>query len=417
MVASADRTRDTRTDPRQSRMYLSNLPSASRFRVFLLICVTALAGCASQPARDLVSRTIAEVPASKIAGKHEIFVATTREPAREPRAVFGGRRSAELSYARVDISVPAIHKPAEIERPINPDVGDPARYFTALRVEGYGGDEAFLAALRDNVASHDGRALVFIHGYNTSFDNAVYRMTQIVHDAGYGGTPILFSWASAGRTLDYVYDSNSASAARDALEKTLLLVSRSGAKRIDVVAHSMGNWVTMEALRQLAITGHRDLNGKLGDVVLASPDIDVDVFKSQMRRYGKPEKPFFVMTSANDRALNVSGFIAGNRPRVGDYADAQDLARYGVTVVDLTAMSAGDRLNHTKFADNPVLVRLLGEHLSTPDDLNETESEITNRIGSLAQGLGQTLTSAAEIIITTPLEVINIAVGGGQASR
>ena len=133
--------------------------------------------------------------------------------------------------------------------------------------------------------------MVFVHGYNTGFDNAVYRVTQIAHDSGYSGTPVLFSWASGGKTTDYVYDKESASVARDQLEATLRLLAQSGARRIDIVAHSMGTWVTMEALRQLAITGDRDLGGKLGDVVLASPDIDVDVFKSQMRRYGKPTKP------------------------------------------------------------------------------------------------------------------------------
>ena len=107
---------------------------------------------------------------------------------------------------------------------------------------------------------------------------------------------------------------------------TLRLLAQSGARRIDIVAHSMGTWVTMEALRQLALSGDRDLGGKLGDVVLASPDIDVDVFKSQMRRYGKPDRPFFLMLSADDRALKLSGIIAGNRPRVGDYGDPADLA-------------------------------------------------------------------------------------------
>ena len=130
-------------------------------------------------------------------------------------------------------------------------------------------------------------------------------LTQIVHDSGYPGTPVLFSWASGAKTTDYVYDKESASAARDQLEVTLRMLAQSGARRIDIVAHSMGTWVTMETLRQLAITGDRDLGGKLGDVVLASPDIDVDVFKSQMRRYGKPDKPFILLLSDDDRALQA----------------------------------------------------------------------------------------------------------------
>ena len=239
----------------------------------------------------------------------------------------------------------------------------------------------------------------------------MYRLTQIAHDAGYKGTPILFTWASAGRTIDYVYDNNSAHAARYALEETLRLVARSGARRVDIVAHSMGNWVTMEALRQLAITDDRDLDDKLGDVVLASPDIDVDVFKTPMRRYGKPDKPFYVFTSANDRALNISGLIAGQRPRVGDYSDAEDIANLGIVVADLSAVKVEGRLNHTKFADNPMLVQMLGERLNTDDRAGPAGDEITQRVNSFAQGLGQTFASAAEIIVTTPVNVVRVAVG------
>ena len=144
----------------------------------------------------------------------------------------------------------------------------------------------------------------------------------------------------------------------------------------------MGTWVTMETLRQLAITGDRDLGGKLGDVVLASPDIDVDVFKSQMRRYGKPDKPFILLLSNDDRALRLSGLIAGSRPRVGDYRNASDLASYGVTVVDLSSVKGADSFNHTKFADNPALVRMIGQRLRE-DDGFASDRDVTDRIGQL----------------------------------
>jgi esterase/lipase superfamily enzyme len=170
---------------------------------------------------------------------------------------------------------------------------------------------------------------------------------------------------------------------------TLRMLAQAGARRIDIVAHSMGTWVTMEALRQLAITGDRDLGGRLGDVVLASPDIDVDVFKSQMRRYGKPQKPFILLLSDDDRALKLSGILAGSRPRVGGYADTRDLAAYGVTVVDLSGVGGGDSLNHTKFAGNPMLVKALGQRL-LQDDGFASERELTDRLlgGMLGRAAG-----------------------------
>lgn len=380
-------------------------------RIVAIACALVLAGCAGQATRDLLAEKPISAPASEIAARHEIFVATTRHKAEKPAEVFDGRRSPDTSYAKVDITVPAIHKTGGIERRKANQPADPAKFFVAEAVTAYDGADVFSKALRADIARNGGRALVFIHGYNTAFDGAVYRMTQIVHDAGYKGTPVLFTWASGGRTLDYVYDNNSASAARDALEKTLRLVAKSGAKRIDIIAHSMGNWVTMEALRQLAISGDRDLDNRIGDVVLASPDIDVDVFKSQMARYGTPDKPFILFLSSDDRALRISGLIAGSQPRVGDYGNAEDLAKLGVIAVDLSQVNSGDSLNHTKFADNPVLIKILGERLKQNSSLISSQEEADLRAESLTRSITGTLTSAAEVIITTPINVVRIAVG------
>ena len=186
------------------------------------------------------------------------------------------------------------------------------------------------------------------------------------------------------------------------------MLAKSPAKSIDIIAHSMGNWLTMETLRQLAIAGDRDLGGKLGYVVLASPDIDVDVFKKQMKRYGKPDRPFAVLLSDDDRALKISRLIAGDKARVGDYSDAEDLASLGVTVVDLTSIKSSDRLNHAKFADNPILVQLLGDQLKVPASLASAETQGEQPIDTLGKDVGKAVGSVAEIIITTPFKVLTI---------
>jgi esterase/lipase superfamily enzyme len=374
----------------------------------------ALSGCGGgKHAHELLAEKVLPAPASAIAATHSIFVATTRAAAENKAEVFARARATDLNLVKVDVTVPASHKVGATERP-KKAAHDPAKYFNATAVTAYD-QEAFEQALRADLKRRGGRAMVFIHGFNTKFDDAVYRMTQLVHDADYDGTPVLFSWASSGRITDYVYDNNSATAARDRLEATLRLLVRAGAKRVDILAHSMGNWVTMEALRQLAITNDRDLDGRLGDVLLASPDIDVDVFKSQMERYGKPDRPFVILLSGDDRALLVSRIIAGNRPRVGDYDNAEELAQLGVTVVNVSNIAAGDRLNHSKFADNPVLVKLIGDRLRNgDDDLETSEEEFADRVGRVTSGLGQVVTTAADIIITTPLRVVTVAVGGGS---
>ena len=378
----------------------------------MLGAAIALSGCAGGPSHRLLDAVAAEP--QELLATHRIYVATTRAAAEDRKEVFSGERSVDLNFARVDVTVPKVHQPGVVEQPRSDARRDPARHFAAGEVALYPREEGFANGLRESLKRTDGRALIFVHGYRTPFDNSVYRAAQIVHDSGYRGTPVLFSWASTGRTVDYIYDNNSATVARDGLEKTLRLLHAAGARRIDIVAHSMGNWLTMEALRQIAIAGDRGLSGRLGDIILASPDIDVDVFKSQLRRLGRPDQPVFVIVSRDDRALLASSIIAGNRPRVGDYGNDADLAELGITVVDISAVSSGDPLNHAKFAENPLLVQLLGSRLNEDDTLSGSGDQISRRIESLAQGVGQTLGSAAEIVITTPLEVINIAVGGGR---
>nr|WP_245260573.1 alpha/beta hydrolase [Mesorhizobium sp. L2C054A000] len=284
--------------------------------VLVLAFALAAAGCAGPNTHDLLNKTTVSVPASDIAGTHEIFVATTRKQAtKDPRQVFDGDRSLTTSYARVDVTVPKVHQVGAIERAKGSANSNPAKQFTATDVVHYGDASQFAKAVGANITMNGDRALVFVHGFNNGFDDGVYRLTQIAHDTEYPGTPILFSWASSGKTTGYIYDKDSANAARDDLEATLRMLAKTKVKSIDIIAHSMGTWVTMEALRQLAITGDRDLDGKLGRVVLASPDIDVDVFKKQMIRYGKPDRPFVILLSADDRALRLSSLLSGDKPR------------------------------------------------------------------------------------------------------
>lgn len=375
-------------------------PRAFRLLILLLL-VPVVAGCVSERRHELLAADPYAPPPAGVAAKHEIFVATTRDKDADQRVVFGRDRSDMLAFARVGVTVPKNHEIGRIERADGGKPGDPAKDFTATDLTIFDSGQAFTTA----VASQGERVLVFVHGYNTGFDDGIYRLTQIAHDTKYPGTPVLFSWASGAKTRDYVYDKDSSTAARDDLETTLVMLSKSPrVKSIDVIAHSMGNWLAMEALRQLAIAGNRDLGGKLGYVVLASPDIDVDIFKKQMMRYGKPDRPFVVLLSADDKALKFSSFIAGQKARVGDDANADELAALGVTVVDLSGTESGDKLNHAKFADNPVLVQLLGERLRMPESLEPTPEQANEQINKLAGGLGQ----AAAIVVTTPLRIFTL---------
>ncbi len=320
------------------------------FAILVVLVVAApLAACASRPESGFL---VPVAQGAVGADDHTLLVATTRARDARPGTLFNGERASALDYARVTVSIPPSHVPDNIEWPTSPP-GDAATDFVA-RDEAYlDGDKAFVTALNAQLAMRprgSRRVFVFIHGYNTLFAEALYRFAQVVHDSKAPGVPVLFTWASRGKLGAYVYDTNSATAARDDLEHTLRLLLASDADEINILAHSMGNWVTVEALRQIKISGDLRHVDKIGFVVLAAPDIDLDVFKSELRRFGKPRKPFYVVLSKDDKALWLSNFIAGGQGRVGADANIEELAALGATVIDLTNVQGTDSSNHSKFA-------------------------------------------------------------------
>ncbi|QFR33127.1 alpha/beta hydrolase [Ancylobacter sp. TS-1] len=308
-----------------------------------------LAGCASRPGDDALTAIPEHVPGVK---EHVILVASSRARDPRPGVFYSGERTPALSFARVEITVPPTHKPGMVEYP-DRGAANPATDMTVREALYRDTEKEFLSDLKAELSRRppgQKQAVIFVHGYNTLFSEALYRITQLAEDSKSPSVPVLFTWASRGGVSDYVYDNNSATSARDRLEETIRLVFDSGAEKVTIFAHSMGNWVAVEALRQIQISGKRPPPEKFGNVILAAPDIDVDVFKSQLKRFGKPTRPFIVIVSRDDKALAFSDFIAGDKPRLGAYTNDAELVELGAVVVDMSNVKSQDGFNHGKFA-------------------------------------------------------------------
>ncbi len=352
----------------------------------LIVCAPLIA-CASRPETGYLSPAAVSAPDATV---HTLLVATTRDRDPRPGTLFNGERSSSLDYATITISVPPKHVPGQVEMPADPP-GNANTDFVVREAEYLDGDKAFVQALNAQLMKRpkgSRRMFIFVHGYNTLFAEAVYRATQLDHDSKFTGVPVLFTWASRGQLGAYVYDTNSATAARDRLEHVLRLALASDAERVDIIAHSMGNWVTTEALRQIKISGDLRNVNKVGVTVLAAPDIDIDVFKSQMRRFGNPQKPLYVVLSKDDKALWASKLIAGGETRVGDDPNVEELAAMGANVIDLTDVKADDLTNHGKFAQlaevAPQLRDVLGKGIGERHGpLAESQAAAGSALGSI----------------------------------
>jgi esterase/lipase superfamily enzyme len=161
---------------------------------------------------------------------------------------------------------------------------------------------------------------------------------------------MMFSWPSKAGLFDYVSDRESAMWSRDAFERVLDAVMLSPTRsRVHLVAHSMGTMITLEALRQIYARYGDAAADKIGAVVFASPDIDIDVFTSSIERLGPLARKITIVTATNDRALALSRRIAGGNPRVGAAEKAQ-LERLGLNVID--ASDSWGIINHDAFLTN-----------------------------------------------------------------
>jgi esterase/lipase superfamily enzyme len=346
-----------------------------------LICVAiSLVACSAE--RNVIGIDNPTIPAANVEGatKQKIFIASTRQASEIDGALYSDRRAAKLGLASVQVSIPPTHVVSKLERPkkLPPD---PRTQFTVVEPRVYATDTAFIGSLNEELnklPQGERDVLVFVHGYNNTTSDAVLRLAQFVHDSGYQGVPVIFDWASAAKLSRYVYDLNSALVARSNIVELNSVLVRSNAENYDVFSHSMGGFLVMEALRDAVRSGELNTTGKLQNVVLASPDIDMDLFRTQMAAIDGRLANFYVLLSEDDSALRFSRIIAGGIPRVGA-SNAEELAKIGVTAIDLSEIDDSSSGSHSKFAGSPEVVQLLGNGLNQHSDFERSSARDTLR--------------------------------------
>jgi esterase/lipase superfamily enzyme len=354
--------------------------------VILSLSVATLAGCSRAP--ELVGIDNPETPANTVEGvsKHRIFIATTREATEVVGAFFSGERAPDLGLASVDVTVPPTHVTGELERPQNLPP-DPRTEFAVVNPTVFGGEARFVADLNRELAKRprgERKILIFVHGYNNTTSDAILRLAQFVEDSGYQGVPVLFTWASAARAPRYVYDLNSALVARSKLPELAAILKKTNATDVDIFAHSMGTFLTMEGLVDAQQEGRLGKQNAIDSIMLAAPDIDIDLFRTQLAQLPRPIiERIFLLVSADDAALRFSRRIAGGVPRVGA-ADTAELEGLGLTVIDLSEVSDSSSGSHSKFAGSPEVVQLIGAGLNSTAKFGESQSPALGKLlGSL----------------------------------
>jgi esterase/lipase superfamily enzyme len=167
---------------------------------------------------------------------------------------------------------------------------------------------------------------IFIHGFNNSFNDAVFRLAQMWHFAGRPGVAIAYTWPAGHKgLLGYAYDRESGEFTIFHLKRFLQDVAAvPEVERIHLIAHSRGTDVAITALRELnieytakGVSTQQAL--KLENLVLAAPDLDSDVFEQRfaIEDLQMAAKRTTVYLSHSDLALSLSRWLFGSRGRVG----------------------------------------------------------------------------------------------------
>ncbi len=191
-------------------------------------------------------------------------------------------------------------------------------------------------------------ALIFVHGYNTTFAFAAKRMAQLQADLKYEGQPILFSFGAAGRLEDYINDTEAGELAAPALSQLMIALANAGAT-IDVIAHSMGVRIALRAMS--------DTNApKLRYAILAAPDVDPAAFLRLTEKALPHTQRLTIYTSKFDVAMAASAAYHNGRSRVAEGMTPKIADKLsGAEIIDATQRATGPYA-HSYFAESKVMI-------------------------------------------------------------
>lgn len=294
----------------------------------------------------------------------------------EPSAAYANERGDALTFGRVLVSIPRVHTPGTIEQPQLwkfERTPDPDKHFILKSVTPLT-TEATRRELADRLkAASEKSMLVFVHGYNTGFQDAALRTAQLAYDLQFPGIPFFYSWPSANRVRAYLQDEETARLSEGVFEGIVRELSALPAQSIYIVAHSMGNRVVGHGLQRYVNAGGK--TNHIKEVLLAAPDINAEIFKDEIvpRLEQMRGTRTTIYASSSDVALIASKVVHGFR-RVGESSGGV-LVFKGMDTVDASSASASMRnLGHSYLVDSTSVIK-------------DLHAIIASKLGAKARGL------------------------------
>ena len=283
---------------------------------------------------------------------YRVWYGTNRKPSDDGEG-FSSNRDSKLHFGRVYVEVPKSHSFGSVGSSwVVRLVNWSDDRLKVVRIEDLD-ENTFINFARNKLRNRDeGKRTIFvyIHGFKTSFNESAIRAAQIGFDLKVEGLTALFSWPSEGELLKYNADEATIQASEPYLKEYLLkLVNETGAERVDVLAHSMGN---RAFLRVIADLENSNESIKFGQIILAAPDVDADTFMQIAAVYPSMSDRTTLYSSSKDAALFASTIIHDHN-RAGFYPPVtlvKGIDTIKVSKIDLTI------LGHSYFGDTKAVL-------------------------------------------------------------
>ncbi|MHB8901684.1 MAG: alpha/beta hydrolase [Thermoguttaceae bacterium] len=350
----------------------------------MLFGLFALMAGASSRKRVLVGLSALSISASCVMAAMGSIAWLQRDGAiGGPKLVYGIGRG-RLAMGTCEVSIPRGHQAAELESPsvFRLDfVENPTKHVVLLEVAEMDTD-TFFSQLRNRVEQSAARdALVFVHGFNVTFEDAARRTAQLAYDLKFQGAPILYSWPSQGGLFQYAVDETNVVWTVPHLQGFLKEVARrSGARSVHLIAHSMGNRALTSALRELSL--EPEVSRPLfHEVVLTAPDIDADIFRRDLAPaiLGTARR-VTLYASSNDEALILSKQVHGY-PRAGETGEGL-VVLPGIETIDVSAVDTS-LVGHSYYGDNTTVISDMVDLVRNSKSAQERRWLVTARLNDL----------------------------------
>lgn len=262
----------------------------------------------------------------------------------------------------------------------NPLVSD--RYqFRIYSIHLYGDAAEFGSGLkRDAPQNSTNEVLLFIHGYNTPFEDGVFRTAQLAVELDFHGLPIYFAWPGGEHWWEYIAAVDQVATAANELATLLrLLVRNRNLTTLHVIAHSLGNRVLTQAIDKLGADSTLG-QARIADVVMVAPDVNRGQFAQVTTAMVQLFDRRTVYVSDTDLALRLSSAFS-KETRVGQRTPIG----VGSEFEAVDATGARDTIiGHSYFVDTDTIAK-------------DISALVVRRLSAAQRGLANVLDNGATV--------------------